>query len=100
MCQSCTPNGLIITTATVSGNDCSCELNLANNEFQDDQQCFTAYDQILENLFRNDSDGVISSHVDTFCKGKCGAIVNRILNYEDRVTRVNRQVNMEFFIHV
>ena len=75
---------LTITTTTVSGNDCECEYNAAQNDLRRDQKCFTVYYQIQQN-WDNHIINNTTTYSDTLCNGNCGAALNRILYYNDRL---------------
>ena len=83
---------LTITTTTVSGNDCECEYRLAQNDFHADQECFTAYYQIRRDWHNHTVDDA-ATYNDTLCNGNCGAALNRILYYNDRVNSNTREVS-------
>ena len=75
---------LTITTTTVSGNDCECEYNGAQSDLHGDQKCFTAYYQIQQN-WNNKNINNTNTYSDTLCNGNCGAALNRIVYYYDRL---------------
>ena len=83
---------LTIATTTVSGNDCECEYDLAHNNFHGDQKCFTAYYTIKQD-WRNLIINNAATYSDTLCNGNCGAALNRILYYSDRVYINTREVS-------
>ena len=84
---------LTITTTTVSGNECECQYNLAQNDFFGNQECFTAYYEIQQFWNDRDFDNATTSppYNSTLCNGNCGNALNRILYYQDRVTSDSRQ---------
>ena len=86
---------LTITTNTVNGNDCECELTAAQNNFDGDHKCFTAYYQLQQNWL-NPSTSNATTYRDTLCNGSCGATLNRILYYMDHVITNTREVSIAF----
>ena len=84
---------LAITTTTVSGNDCECEFNLARNDFHGDQKCFTTYYKIQQNWYNSYIINNTGTYSDTLCNGNCGAALNRILYYSDRVDTNTTEVS-------
>ena len=82
---------LAVTTTSVSGNDCECEYNLARNDFHGDQKCFTTYNKIQRNWYFIIINA--STYSDTLCNGNCGAALNRILYYSDRVCANTTEVS-------
>ena len=83
---------LTIATTTVSGNDCVCEYHLARNDFHGDQKCFTTYYTIQQD-WRKMIINNVATYSDTLCNGNCGAALNRILYYSDRVGTNTREVS-------
>ena len=75
---------LTITTTTVMSDDCEDQYTLALNDFFGDQECFTAYYQIQQS-WQNSIFDDATTYSDTLCNGNCGAALNRILYYQDRV---------------
>ena len=88
------------TTVTVSGNECECQFNLAQNDFFGDQECFTAYYEIQQDWTNHNFDNATTSptYSDTLCSGNCGNALNRILYYQDRITSDTRQ-NVSKLVH-
>ena len=76
------------------GNDCEDHYTLAQNDFFGDQECFTAYYKIQQNFSNSifDFDDA-TTYSDTLCNGNCGAALNRILYYRDRVGTYTREVS-------
>ena len=83
---------LTIATTTVSGNNCQCEYRLALNDFHGDQKCFTTYYTIQQD-WRNLIINNAATYSDTLCNGNCGAALNRISYYSDRVGTNTREVS-------
>ena len=93
---------LTITTTAVSGDDCECEYNHAQNDFYGDQRCFTAFYQIRQNWDNHTFDIDDTMYRNTLCNGNCGSALNRILHYYDGISRTNidREVSTTFINYI
>ena len=86
---------LTVTITVIDGTDCECDYNVHRNKFYGDQECFTAYYKLNNNLlgYKVYNDTTIGKLTDTFCTGKCGSMLKDILYYEDRANFYDRRVS-------